>query len=68
MLPMMAPRDLVYRSMNMQENIQPEMRKEAIPFIVLATLAVVTRGFSRRCRHVAFGADDYMTLLALVSF
>ena len=65
---MMARRDLLYRAMNMQEDIQPKMRRETIPFIILATLAVVARGFSRRYRKAAFGADDYMALLALVSF
>lgn len=64
----MARHDLLYRAINSQENIQPEMLKETVPFIILATLAVVARGFSRRYRKAVFGADDYTILLALVSF
>lgn len=53
--------------MDIQANLQPDMLKETIPFIILATLAVVARGFARRYRKAVFGADDYTTLLALVS-
>ena len=54
--------------MDSQESIQPDMLKQSVPFIILATLAVVARGFSRRYRKAAFGADDYTIVLALVSF
>ena len=60
---MMARRNLAYSAMNIQESIQPRMRKESIPFVILATLAVVTPGFSRRYPKAAFGADDCMELL-----
>lgn len=64
----MAPRDLLYRAMNVQANMESDMLKETIPFVILATLAVVARGFSRRYRKAVFGADDFTVLLALVSF
>jgi len=64
---MMPHHGLLYRTVDSDENIQPQMLKETIPFIILATFAVVGRYFSRRVRQASFGADDYMVLLALVS-
>ena len=51
---------------NINESRQPQMLRETIPFIILATLTVVGRFLSRRCRQAPLGADDLAILLALV--
>lgn len=48
------------------ETRQPEMLRETIPFIILATLSVAARCYSRSLRQAALGADDYVIFLALV--
>lgn len=58
--------DLLYRAANDQESRQPGLLRDTIPFIVLATLAVIGRFFSTRLRPASFGADDYVCFLALV--
>lgn len=37
-----------------------------IPFVVLATLAVICRFLSRKLRKAAIGADDYMVVVGLI--
>jgi len=64
---MMPRHGLAYRIVASDESIQPQMLRETIPFLILATFAVVGRYFSRRLRRTSLGADDYVALLALVS-
>jgi len=52
--------------MDNQDNRQPEVLRETIPFVILATLSVIGRIFSRKFRQASYGADDYMIGLALV--
>lgn len=53
--------------MGAQDNLQPQMLRQTIPFIVLATLAVLGRYCSRKLRQAALGLDDLVILFALVS-
>ena len=39
---------------------------EMIPFVVLATLAVICRFLSRRLKKTAIGADDLMVIVGLI--
>ena len=40
--------------------------REMIPFIVLATLAVLCRFLARRVKNASIGADDYMIVVGLI--
>ena len=48
------------------DNRQPEILRNTIPFIILATLSVGGRFLARRMRRISLGADDYVIVLALV--
>ncbi len=63
----MAVTSYVLRSIDLYESRQPEILKKTIPFMVLATLAVIGRYFSRKFRKASFGADDYFSMASLVS-
>ncbi|KAM0794296.1 hypothetical protein BDR22DRAFT_792637, partial [Usnea florida] len=43
-----------------------EVLRKTIPFIILATLSVIGRYWSRSFRKASFGADDYIILPALI--
>ena len=40
--------------------------REMIPFVILATLAVICRFLSRRIKRATVGPDDYMIIVGLV--
>lgn len=63
----MAVNSFATRSTDVYESRQPEILKKTIPFMVLATLAVIARYFSRRFRKASLGADDYFSMASLVS-
>ena len=62
----MALSVLSLRAEDVYESAQPRMLRETIPFIVLATLAVIGRFISTKFRKASFGPDDYMITVALV--
>ncbi len=57
---------LLEMATNDQASRQGELLSETVPFIVLATLAVIARYFSIRLRPASLGAEDYVCFLALV--
>ena len=61
-----AHTDLLEMATNEQASRQGELLSETIPFIVIATLAVIARYFSVRLRPASLGAEDYVCCLALV--
>ena len=48
------------------DDLGPQTVAVSSVFAVLATLAVAGRLCSRRVKRVAYGADDYMIVVALV--
>lgn len=58
--------DLLYRAANDEASRQPGLLNDTIPFIVLATLAVIGRYISTRIRPASFGAEDHVCFLAFV--
>lgn len=51
----------------MQEpNRAPTVLRQNIPFMVLATFAILARIIARKFRAAAYGPDDYMIGVALV--
>ena len=48
-------------------DLGPQMIAVISIFTSLATLAVIGRFYSRTLKGLAFGIDDWMTLVALVS-
>lgn len=63
----MAINSFATRSTDVYGSRQPEILKKTIPFMVLATLAVIARCFSRRFREASLDADDYFSMVSLVS-
>ena len=47
------------------QNRQNESLAQMIPFIVIATLAVVCRFLSRKVKRTPIGADDHMIVIGL---
>ena len=59
---------LLSRAQDNQDSGKNEVLRKTIPFIILATLSVIGRYWSRSFRKASFGADDYVIIPALVSF
>ena len=61
-----TPQEIAYESSHYGMDKAPAMMAGSIVLIVLATVAVILRLVSRRVKKIAFAADDYMVVVALV--
>ena len=51
---------------NTSQNRQGDSLGQMIPFVVLATLAVLCRFLARKVKKTSIGADDYMIVIGLI--